>query len=107
MQCPPAQPGWHRSTARKPFLQPSIRTIQSGLAAFVIERDGQRIATLPEKSANPFGRPLFQGLQYSDTPVQPLAAMTFTDAQATADAPHTYRVIAVNTVGLESGLESR
>jgi len=75
---------------------------ESGLAAFVIERDGKRIATLPEKPANPFGRPLFQGLQYSDTPVQPLATMTFTDAQAAADTPHAYRVIAVNTVGLES-----
>ena len=75
---------------------------ESGLAAFIIERDGKRIATVPEKPANPFGRPLFQGLQYSDTPVQPLAAMTFTDAQAAADTPHAYRVIAVNTVGLES-----
>ena len=75
---------------------------ESGIAAFIIERDGKRIATLPEKPANPFGRPLFQGLQYSDTPVQPLATMTFTDAQAAADTPHAYRVIAVNTVGLES-----
>jgi len=75
---------------------------ESGLAAFIIERDGKRIATLPEKPANPFGRPLFQGLQYSDTPVQPLATMTFTDAQAAAGTPHDYRVIAVNTVGLES-----
>jgi len=75
---------------------------ESGLAAFVIERDGKHVATVPEKPVNPFGRPLFQGLQYSDTPVQPLATMTFTDTQAAADTPHAYRVIAVNTVGLES-----
>jgi pimeloyl-ACP methyl ester carboxylesterase len=75
---------------------------ESGLAAFVIERDGRRIATLPEKPVNPFGRPLFQGLQYSDTPVQPLSAMTFTDTHAPEGSPHDYRVIAVNTVGLES-----
>ena len=75
---------------------------ESGLAAFVIERDGKRVATVPEKPANPFGRPLFQGLQYSDTPVQPLATMTFTDTQAPEGTPHAYRVIAVNTVGLES-----
>ena len=68
----------------------------------VIERDGKRIARVPEKPANPFGRPLFQGLQYSDTPVQPLATMTYTDAGAAAGTPHDYRVIAVNTVGLES-----
>jgi hypothetical protein len=76
--------------------------LESGLAGFVIERDGQRIATLPEKPKNPFGRPLFQNLLYSDTPTQPLVPLEFTDATAKPDAPHTYRVIAVNTVGLES-----
>jgi hypothetical protein len=36
------------------------------------------------------------------TPVQPLSAMTFTDMHAPEGSPHTYRVIAVKTVGLES-----
>jgi len=76
--------------------------LESGLAYFVVERDGQRIATVPQKPANPFGRPLFQGLQYSDTPSQPLATMAYTDPQAADGTPHTYRVIAVNTAGLES-----
>ncbi|MSU51205.1 MAG: hypothetical protein EXS37_19305 [Opitutus sp.] len=76
--------------------------LESGLASFIIERDGQVIATVPEKPANPFGRPIFQGLQYSDTPKQPLVKMTFTDANAEAGRPHAYRVIAVNTVGLKS-----
>ena len=73
--------------------------LDSGLAGFVIERNGERIATLPEKQRNPFGRPLFQGLLYSDTPPQPLAAMSFTPPDAAAA---TYRVFAINTVGLES-----
>jgi hypothetical protein len=64
--------------------------------------DGERLAANPVAGKNPFGRGVFQGLQYSDTPVQPLAAMTYTDAQAPAGTPHAYRVIAVNTVGLES-----
>lgn len=76
--------------------------LQSGLAGFIIERDGKVIASLPEKAKNPFGRPIFQNLQYSDTPTQPLVAMQFTDGSAEAGKKHTYRVIAVNTMGLKS-----
>ena len=75
---------------------------ESGLAGFVIERDGQFLSRLPEQAKNPFGRPVFQGLQYSDTPVQPLAPMRFTDTQAEPGRTHQYRVIAVNTAGLKS-----
>lgn len=75
---------------------------ESGLAGFVIERDGQVVANLPEKGRNPFGRPVFQGLQYSDTPAQPLVPLQFTDAKVEAGKGHAYRVIGVNTVGLKS-----
>lgn len=74
---------------------------ESGLAGFVVERDGKRIATLPDDPKHPFGRPLFQRLQYSDTPPQPLPRFEFADPDGGAES-HTYRVIAVNTVGLES-----
>ena len=57
---------------------------------------------MPEKDANPFGRPLFQGLQYSDTPVQPLVPMRYADTNAAPGRTHVYRVIAVNTAGLQS-----
>jgi hypothetical protein len=76
--------------------------LESGVAHFIIERDGQAIGTVPEKPANPFGRPIFQGLQYSDTPNSPLVKMTFSDKKAEAGKTHEYRVIAVNTVGLKS-----
>ncbi len=76
--------------------------LESGLARFEIERDGQFLANVPEVGKNPFGRPLFQNLQYSDTPTQPLAAMQFTDTQAEPGKTHRYRVTAVNTVGLKS-----
>lgn len=76
--------------------------LESGLAGFIIERDGQFLANLPEKGKNPFGRLLFQNLQYSDTPTQPLVPLSFTDTKAEAGAKHTYRVIAINTVGLKS-----
>ena len=76
--------------------------LESGLASFIIERDGKFLANLPETGKNPFGRPIFQNLQYSDTPTNPLVEMIFTDKQPEAGKKHTYRVIAVNTVGLKS-----
>lgn len=76
--------------------------IESGLSHFIIVRDGKFLAKLPEQGKNPFGRPLFQNLQYSDTPTQPLVPMHFTDTKAESGEQHAYRVIAVNTVGLKS-----
>jgi hypothetical protein len=76
--------------------------LESGLAGFIIERDGQVLARLPEQPKNPFGRPIFQNLQYSDTPTQPLVAMRFVDAQAQPGQLYRYTVTAVNTAGLKS-----
>lgn len=75
---------------------------ESGLAGFVVERDGTILAKVPEQPVNPFGRPLFQNLQYSDTPTQPLVEPRFVDSSATPGMKHVYRVRAVNTTGLES-----
>jgi hypothetical protein len=76
--------------------------VESGLAGFIIERDGKFLANHPEQAKNPFGRPVFQNLQYSDTPPQPLAPMRFTDLKAEPGTDYTYRIMAVNTVGLKS-----
>lgn len=76
--------------------------LESGLASFLIERDGTFLAQVPEQGKNPFGRPIFQNLQYSDTPTQPLVPMRYTDTKAEPGKKHTYRVIAVNTVSLKS-----
>jgi hypothetical protein len=76
--------------------------LESGLAKFLVERDGVVVATVPEEAKNPFGRPLFQGLQYSDTPAAPLVEMRYADKTAEAGKPHSYRIIAVNTAGLEA-----
>ncbi len=75
---------------------------ESGLAGFIIERDGEVIAKLPEQPKNPYGRPVFQGLQYSDTPNQPLVEMHFADSTAEQGKTYRYHVIAVNTAGLKS-----
>lgn len=76
----------------------AVADLESGIERFLILRDGEQIASVPEDPKNPFGRPLFQGLQYSDTPVQPLAKMEF----QVGEGDHEYLVISVNTVGLKS-----
>ena len=76
--------------------------LESGLAGFIIERDGAIVGKVPEKAVNRFGRPLFQGLQYSDTPTNPLVQMTFTDVRAKTGKKYRYRVFSVNTAGLKS-----
>ena len=80
----------------------AVADLESGLAGFVIERDGVRIATFPENPKNSFGRPVFQNLLYSDTPSQPLVPLRFPLPEPVPGVEHRYRVIAVNTVGLES-----
>lgn len=76
--------------------------LESGLAHFIIERDGEVLAEVPQQGKNPYGRVIFQNLQYSDTPTQPLVPMQFTDTTAKTGNNPTYKVIAVNTVGLKS-----
>jgi len=80
----------------------AVADLESGLARFLIERDGDLLAEVPEQGKNPFGRPIFQNLQYSDTPTQPLVPMRFLDTKSEPGQKHVYRVIAVNTVGLKS-----
>ncbi len=76
--------------------------LESGLASFVIERDGKFLANVPDQGKNPYGRPVFQKLQYSDTPVHPIVRMQFSDTTAEKGKSYEYRVISVNTAGLKS-----
>ena len=73
---------------------------ESGLRQFLVKKDGQVVGRVPEKPTNPFGRPLFQGMSYGDTPTQPLGQMRFVDKGAKPGAK--YEIVAVNSVGLES-----
>lgn len=76
--------------------------LESGLAGFLVLRDGEFLARIPEQGKNAFGRPVFQNLSYSDTPTQPLVEMRYVDTQVEAGRAYQYRVIAVNTVGRQS-----
>ena len=76
--------------------------VESGIQKFIVLRDGKFLAEVPGSGKNRFGRQLFQNLQYSDTPTQPLAKMEFVDNTAQQDVDHGYAVVTVNTVGLKS-----
>jgi pimeloyl-ACP methyl ester carboxylesterase len=75
---------------------------ESGISGFIVLRDGQELAKLPQTPVGRFGRPLFQSMTYHDTPAQPLPEMRYLDISARPGAPHTYEVISVNSVGLKS-----
>lgn len=75
--------------------------LESGISHFVIERDGKFLAKV-EGPKNRFGRQLFQGLQYSDTPAFPLVEMKYIDKTQEAGKTHSYLIFSVNTAGLKS-----
>ena len=76
--------------------------LESGLAYFIVERDGEFLAKVPQSDEQTQGRPVFQSLYNSDMPRQPLPKMSFTDTTAVEGKSHEYRITSVNTVGLES-----
>jgi hypothetical protein len=75
---------------------------ESGISQFIVLRNGQELTRVPQKPVGKFGRPLFQGMTYHDTPDQPLAEMRYMDESAKADGHYSYAVITVNGVGLKS-----
>lgn len=79
-----------------------VADLESGVRAFVLERDGERIAVAPATATGRFGRPLFQTMSYHDTPEAPLPDMRYVDEAAPAEGQAVYRVIAVNSVEMES-----
>jgi hypothetical protein len=76
--------------------------LESGIRQFIILRDGKEFARVPETPKGKYGRPLFQSMTYHDTPIQPMPQMAYVDATAKAGDNHTYAVVTINSVGLES-----
>jgi hypothetical protein len=77
--------------------------IVSGLGGFIVLRDGSGIARLPTQPPDAvYGRPLFQGLSYHDTPFAPLPQMRHVDTSAKPGAKHVYTVIALSSAGVPS-----
>jgi hypothetical protein len=75
----------------------------SGLGGFVVIRDGVGIARLPQRPPEEvFGRPLFQGLSFHDTPTAPLPKMSYLDAATKGGSNHVYTVTALSSAGVPS-----
>jgi len=75
----------------------------SGLGGFIVLRDGHGIARLPtQPPESVYGRPLFQGLSYHDTPIAPFPQMLHVDTSAKADVKHAYTVITLSGAGVPS-----
>jgi len=75
---------------------------ESGIQQFVILRNGEEIARLPEQPKGRFGRALFQAMSYHDTPERPLPDMRYVDQSAEASTDATYSVKTINSVGIAS-----
>jgi hypothetical protein len=75
---------------------------ESGTREFIVYRDGRDIGQVPEKPIGRFGRALFQGMSYHDTPEKPLPEMKFIDKNIKPGETGTYKVVAVNGVGTKS-----
>jgi pimeloyl-ACP methyl ester carboxylesterase len=103
---PPPAPFAVRATAKRDktveITWQAKADFESGIAAFVVQRDNAELARVPEKPAARFGRPLFQAMSYHDTPESPLPEMRFVDKLAPPGVGHQYRIVAINSVGLRS-----
>ena len=75
---------------------------ESGIGGFEILRNGKPYARLPKKPIRRFGRPLFQGLSYHDTPTEPLARTELQITAADIKPGDRITVTTVNTLGLKS-----
>jgi hypothetical protein len=77
--------------------------LASGLGGFVVLRDGQGLVRLPAQAPEEiFGRPLFQGLSFHDTPTGPLPKMSYLDSSAKPGVEHVYTVTALSSAGVPS-----
>jgi hypothetical protein len=66
-------------------------------------RDGQAIAKLPVATPTKiYGRLLFQGLSYHDTPEGMPPEMRYVDTSAKPGEKHAYTIISINSAGIPS-----
>lgn len=104
---PPPAP-YHLSVQKSYRTAPTTLTWQaeadfeSGIRQFIILKDGVELLQFPEEPENRFGRPLFQGMSYHDTPAEPLVEMKIVFPRLEIPAGSKLQVIAVNSVQLKS-----
>ena len=77
--------------------------LESGIGGFFVIRDNRTLARLPAMAPPVvYGRPLFQGLSYHDTPEGAPAEMRYLDVSAKPGEKHTYSILAINSAGVPS-----
>jgi hypothetical protein len=77
--------------------------LASGLGGFIVLRDDQGVARLPAQAPEEiYGRPLFQGLSFHDTPTGPLPRVVYLDSSAKPGVDHIYTVTALSGAGVPS-----
>ena len=65
--------------------------------------DNRTLARLPAMTPPVvYGRPLFQGLSYHDTPEGPSPEMRYLDISAKPGEKHSYSILTVNSAGVPS-----
>jgi hypothetical protein len=79
---------------------------ESGIAQFVIYRDGVELARIPEKPNDRTGFSQFQGLSYHDTPAPKTPELRFIDQGPLSGKPPRYQISVINGDGME-GPKSR
>jgi hypothetical protein len=76
---------------------------ESGIAGFIIVRDGKALARLPQNPPTKvFGRPLFQGISHGDTPDSLNTPMRYLDTTAKPTEKHIYTLITLNGMNTPS-----
>lgn len=76
---------------------------ESGIGGFYVMRDNRALVRLPTGTPlGVYGRPLFQGLSYHDTPEGPSPEMRYLDTSAKPGEKHTYRILTINSAGVPS-----
>ena len=100
---PPPPPNHVRISSTGEITWNAEADLESGIAEFVIDRDGKQLARLPDQHTGYFvGRPTFQQIGYGDEPKWPFLKMRYSDAEAKQGGKHLYAVSTVNTTGLKS-----
>src|SRR5438445_8777874 len=80
------------------FLCALLHDSDSGIGGFFVMRDNRGLAGLLPTMTPPvvYGRPLFQGLSYHDTPEGPSPEMCYLDGSAKPGEKHTYSILSIN-----------
>lgn len=76
--------------------------LESGLHGFeIVGKVGKKVE-LPAKPNSTYGRPLFQGMTYHDTPIHPMSEMRYEISDLSEDELKSLAIRSSNTAGLKS-----